>query len=186
MAVVGDKSLWLWRRMFGRLVQMAAPPEFPTIVCLCGSTRFIDAFQKAKYDETLAGRIVLTIGCDTKSDGELFSGPEGDAIKARLDELHKRKIDLASEILVLNLPARVCPKCKTVWPEFVSSTMRMSVDRCGCGAEIGDVVPVGYVGESTRSEILYAVDMGKRVRWLYPELVWPVFRNLKERSLDTL
>jgi len=74
-----------------------------TIVCLCGSTRFMDAFQKAKFDETLAGRIVLSIGCDTKSDGDLFKGPEGDAIKIRLDELHKRKIDLADEVLILNV-----------------------------------------------------------------------------------
>lgn len=77
------------------------PPA--TVVCLCGSTRFMDAFQKAKYDETLAGRIVLSIGCDTKSDGELFKGPEGDAIKIKLDELHKRKIDLADEVLILNV-----------------------------------------------------------------------------------
>jgi hypothetical protein len=40
--------------------------DFPTIVCLCGSTRFIQAFQKAELAETLAGRIVLTIGCDTR------------------------------------------------------------------------------------------------------------------------
>ncbi len=77
--------------------------ERPRIVCLCGSTRFIDTFRKAEFDETLAGRIVLTIGCDTKSNGELFSGPEGDAIKVRLDELHKRKIDLADEVLILNV-----------------------------------------------------------------------------------
>ncbi len=72
----------------------------PRIVCLCGSTRFIDTFRKAEFDETLAGRIVLTIGCDTKSDDMLALGPD---VKERLDELHKRKIDLADEILVLNV-----------------------------------------------------------------------------------
>lgn len=40
----------------------------PTIVCLCGSTRFGEAYQKANLEETLAGKIVLTIGCDMKSD----------------------------------------------------------------------------------------------------------------------
>lgn len=78
----------------------------PTIVCLCGSTRFLEAYRKANLDETLAGRIVLTIGCDMRSDGELFanmSEARRQEIKAELDELHLRKIDLADEILVLNV-----------------------------------------------------------------------------------
>jgi len=77
--------------------------EVPQVVCLCGSTRFMDAFQKAKYDETLAGRIVLSIGCDTKSDGELFFGQDGEEVKRRLDTLHLRKIDFADEVLILNV-----------------------------------------------------------------------------------
>jgi hypothetical protein len=78
----------------------------PIVVCLCGSTRFSAAFQEANLRETLAGRIVLSIGCDMRSDTEIFSGlseEELTAIKARLDELHLRKIDLSDEILVLNL-----------------------------------------------------------------------------------
>ena len=71
-----------------------------TVVCLCGSTRFMQAFQKANLEETLAGRIVLSVGCDTKSDELLDLSPE---VKIRLDELHKDKIDLADEILVLNV-----------------------------------------------------------------------------------
>lgn len=80
--------------------------ERPVIVCLCGSTRFYQAFQKANLTETLDGKIVLTIGCDTKSDGDLFGGwdkREVEALKKRLDELHLRKIDLADEVLILNL-----------------------------------------------------------------------------------
>ncbi len=75
-------------------------PAQPTIVCLCGSTRFMDAFQSANSRETLDGKIVLTVGCDLKSDAAL--GIVGD-VKSMLDELHKRKIDLADEILVLNV-----------------------------------------------------------------------------------
>jgi len=103
----------------------------PIVVCLCGSTRFGDAFAKANLDETLAGRIVLTIGCNMKSDTELFghmSERELAEIKTRLDELHKRKIDLADEVLVLNVG--------------------------------------GYIGNSTRSEIEYAVAHNKPVRYL--------------------
>lgn len=93
----------MWLAHLNRTHRAGLPPDFPVIVCLCGSTRFMGAFQKAEFDETLAGRIVLTIGCDTKSDGELFKGPGGEAIKARLDTLHLRKIDLADEVLILNV-----------------------------------------------------------------------------------
>lgn len=78
----------------------------PKIVCLCGSTRFGDAFQKAQLYETLGGNIVLSIGCNMKSDIELFghlSESELQSIKTQLDVLHKRKIDLADEVLILNV-----------------------------------------------------------------------------------
>ncbi len=75
------------------------PPK-PTIVCLCGSTRFYEAFKQANLQETLQGKIVLSIGCDFKSDEALGLSPDA---KQRLDTLHLRKIDLADEILVLNV-----------------------------------------------------------------------------------
>jgi len=76
----------------------------PRIVCLCGSTRFMEAFQAANLRETIAGRIVLSIGCNTKSDADLIIlGELAQEAKAALDELHKRKIDLADEVLVLNV-----------------------------------------------------------------------------------
>lgn len=76
----------------------------PTIVCLCGSTRFMEAFQAANLRETLAGKIVLSVSCNTKSDSDLLKmGELTEEVKAQLDELHKRKIDLADEILVLNV-----------------------------------------------------------------------------------
>lgn len=72
----------------------------PTVVCLCGSTRFGEAFRQANLQETLAGRIVLTVGCDFKSDDAIGLSPD---TKERLDELHRRKIDLADEVLILNV-----------------------------------------------------------------------------------
>lgn len=87
--------------------ELAGLPPMPRIVCLCGSTRFHEAFRMANLRRTLAGEIVLSIGCDTRSDGDLIAAGElgGDLeqIKADLDELHKRKIDLADYILVLNV-----------------------------------------------------------------------------------
>lgn len=72
----------------------------PTVVCLCGSTRFMDAFQEANLRLTLEGKIVLSVGCNTKSDASLGLDSE---VKKRLDELHLRKIELSDEILVLNV-----------------------------------------------------------------------------------
>lgn len=76
------------------------------IVCLCGSTRFSEAFRDANLQETLAGNIILTIGCDMRSDGDLFAEmtqAERDEIKEQLDALHLDKIALADEVLVLNV-----------------------------------------------------------------------------------
>lgn len=71
----------------------------PRRVCLCGSTRFKDAFAQANKSETLAGRIVLSVGMMGHHEGLDMNGP----VKAELDQLHLRKIDLADEILVLNV-----------------------------------------------------------------------------------
>jgi hypothetical protein len=72
----------------------------PAIICLCGSTRFKDAYQKANLEETLAGKIVLSVGCYQHSDAKLSLTVEQ---KDMLDELHKKKIDLADEIFFLNV-----------------------------------------------------------------------------------
>jgi hypothetical protein len=103
----------------------------PRIVCLCGSTRFYDEFQQANYEETMAGRIVLSVGFyphakATQGHGEGVGHDSSE--KVALDELHKRKIDLADEVYVLNVD--------------------------------------GYIGDSTRSEIDYAVAQGKLIRYL--------------------
>lgn len=77
----------------------------PKIVCLCGSTRFGDTFKEVNLQETLAGHIVLSIGCNMRDD-DLFhtmTDQEKAEVKSQLDWLHLRKIDLADEILVLNV-----------------------------------------------------------------------------------
>lgn len=78
----------------------------PTIVCLCGSTRFYTAFQEANFRETMAGKIVLSVGFYPHARKEAH-GPGTDMVsaeeKVKLDELHLRKIDLADEVLILNV-----------------------------------------------------------------------------------
>jgi hypothetical protein len=78
--------------------------EKPVIVCLCGSTRFSQAFHDNNLKETLQGKIVLSIGVDTRSDADLLlAGKITQEDKDKLDVLHFWKIDLADEILVLNV-----------------------------------------------------------------------------------
>lgn len=82
------------------------PMVKPVVVCLCGSTRFGEAFRAANLAETLAGKIVLSIGCDMRSDGEIFADKtpeELEQIKTDLDALHLHKIDMADEVLILNV-----------------------------------------------------------------------------------
>lgn len=71
----------------------------PEVVTLCGSTRFRDAFESEQRRLTLEGRIVISVG--------LWSHPEGVAdgsdVKAALDELHLRKIDISHRIHVIDV-----------------------------------------------------------------------------------
>lgn len=73
--------------------------QFPKIVCLCGSTKFKDEFLEANYRETMQGHIVLSVGSFMHADGRVHS----EKAKLGLDDLHKRKIDLADEVLVINV-----------------------------------------------------------------------------------
>jgi len=110
--------------------------ERPKIVCLCGSTRFKDAFDEANYQETMAGKIVLSVGFYMHATGNKHGESIGSTLeqKVALDELHKRKIDLADEVFVLNVG--------------------------------------GYIGESTQSELDYALAHGKFVRFLESGLTY--------------
>ena len=76
------------------------PPELgPLVVCLCGSTRYKEAFEAANRAETLAGRIVLTVGFFGKREATQPS----EEVKRALDELHLQKVEMADEILVLDV-----------------------------------------------------------------------------------
>jgi hypothetical protein len=74
-----------------------------TVVCLCGSTRFMDEFFEAEWRETLAGKIVLSIGVSKHLPADHGGESLGPDVVARLDELHLRKIEMADEVLVLNV-----------------------------------------------------------------------------------
>lgn len=95
------------------------------VITLCGSTKFKDAYLKAQKDLTLQGNIVISVGLFGHSgDDEVWT----EGTKEMLDNMHKRKIDMADEIFVINVG--------------------------------------GYIGESTKSEIEYAIRNGKKVNYL--------------------
>jgi hypothetical protein len=74
-------------------------------VCLCGSTRFWETFRDVGLDLTMAGIVVLTIGI-CAPDSMVLANPDSDQAKrqkAMLDMLHKHKINLATQVLVLNV-----------------------------------------------------------------------------------
>ena len=102
------------------------------VITLCGSTRFKDEFMMAQKRLTLEGNIVISVGLFGHSgDEEVWENMDEGALtktKEMLDDMHKRKIDMADEIFVINKN--------------------------------------GDIGESTRSEIDYAIAHGKEVRYL--------------------
>ena len=102
------------------------------VITLCGSTSFKDAFMEVQKQLTLEANIVISVGLFGHSgDNEVWENmDEGTLTKTKemLDDMHKRKIDMADEIFVINVN--------------------------------------GYIGDSTRSEIAYAQQTGKKVNYL--------------------
>jgi hypothetical protein len=71
----------------------------PRIVCICGSMRFQDDMAQAAHAESLAGRIVVMPHVNMKTWGG--SATVGEDIKTGLDRLHRAKIRMAQEVLVV-------------------------------------------------------------------------------------
>ena len=70
------------------------------VITLCGSTRFKEAFMETQKRLTLEGNIVISVGLFGHSgDDEVWM----EGTKAMLDDMHKRKIDMADEIFVINV-----------------------------------------------------------------------------------
>ena len=67
------------------------------VVTLCGSTRFKEDFERVNRELTLLGNIVISVGCFGHA-GDTFTEEQ----KVMLDDIHKRKIDMADAIYVIN------------------------------------------------------------------------------------
>ena len=70
------------------------------VITLCGSTKFKDEFLQQQKRLTLEGNIVISVGMfGHAGDQEVWS----EGVKEMLDDMHKRKIDMADEIFVINV-----------------------------------------------------------------------------------
>lgn len=77
------------------------------VITLCGSTCFKNEFMEVQKRLTLEGNIVISVGLFGHSgDNEVWENmDEGTLTKTKemLDDMHKRKIDMADEIFVINV-----------------------------------------------------------------------------------
>lgn len=87
--------------MVDRRGMIPSEEHVPLVVCLCGSTKFKEQFNQANFQETMKGRIVLSVGFFAHVDNHIHTLTVEE--KFGLDRLHKCKIDLADEILVVNV-----------------------------------------------------------------------------------
>lgn len=94
------------------------------VITLCGSTKFKEDFIRQQERLTLLGNVVISVGVFPHADGRKISKSD----KILLDSIHKQKIEMADEILVINKQ--------------------------------------GYIGESTKNEILYAMHCKKPIRYM--------------------
>lgn len=82
------------------------------VVTLCGSTMFKDEFYEAQKRFTLEGNIVISVGLfGHAGNQEVWDGMGEDTLskwfcvktKEMIDDMHKRKIDMADSSYVINV-----------------------------------------------------------------------------------
>ena len=71
------------------------------IICLCGSVRFKKDFEEADWAFTMSGDIVVQPGCWNHAQFHEDNKYMQDC-KVSLDKLHKKKIDLADMVYIIN------------------------------------------------------------------------------------
>lgn len=75
----------------------------PEIVTLCGSTRFKADINRVNAELTMRGVIVISLGVFGHTDMPHYDWTtDGSADKRMLDEVHRRKIDLAHRVHIVN------------------------------------------------------------------------------------
>ena len=77
----------------------------PRVMCLCGSSRFIAEMAVIAWTMEKEGVIVLSMHLLPANYPGVAPDHQAEAegISAQMDELHKRKIDMADEVLIVNI-----------------------------------------------------------------------------------
>ena len=87
------------------------------VVTLCGSTKFKEQFMQSQKELTLKGNIVISVGLFGHSgDNEVWENMDDGTLtktKEMLDDMHKRKIDMADEIFVINVDGYIGESTKS-------------------------------------------------------------------------
>ena len=77
------------------------------VITLCGSTRFKEEFMEVQKWLTLEGNIVISVGLfGHAGDSEVWENMDEGTLtqtKKMLDDMHKRKIDMADVVYVINV-----------------------------------------------------------------------------------
>lgn len=83
------------------LIERMKETPRPSIVCICGSTRYPWSLRQAVKRETASGKIVLSSGLNTRVDD--LTGIEVKVTIVDLQIMHLHKIDMADEVLIMNI-----------------------------------------------------------------------------------
>lgn len=102
---------WLfYRHPDGQWVtkQKLAPPgdtrEQPNVICLCGSSRFVDVFAVLAWELEKQGNITHSIHLLPHWYAtQAHHQAEAEGVADNLDALHLRKIDLSDEVIVVDV-----------------------------------------------------------------------------------
>lgn len=78
----------------GHVVTFLGPP--PPVTVLCGSTRYVTKFNQQAEALARQGHVILSIEIATAQSRDEDPQHADPAAKAALDDLHRRKIDIAA------------------------------------------------------------------------------------------
>lgn len=141
-ALVGDESKTRLRELFNQQFSVMrsrpySPAPHTPVVCLCGSTRFTREMLIKQWELTKQGYIILSwcalpddyYQCEEKAH---IGDQEG--VKEFVDEIHKRKIDIADEVLVIDIGG------------YIGTSTRSEINYA-----LSKNKPVKYLSESLRA-----------------------------------
>lgn len=67
------------------------------IITLCGSTKFEKEYHNINKKLTLDGNVVISVGVFD------FNNPDKENVRQLLQKIHRKKIDMADEIFIINV-----------------------------------------------------------------------------------